>query len=143
MFSILLAPLSPYGLILGAAAFVAVLTPSMIPRPGVLQGVEAGIAFALLYGVGTGARALWSWLELPVAGDRYPRAFLRMSIILCLAIVSYGLVRETDWQNAVRRAMGVPAAPAGLPVLVAIVSAPVALFLLGLTRLFNASATLI
>ena len=115
---------------LGAAAFVAALTPSMIPRPGVLQGVEAGIAFALLYGVGTGARALWSWLELPVAGDRYPRAFLRMSIPLCVALVGYGLVRETDWQNAIRRAMGMPAVTAGLLVLIAIVSAPVALFLI-------------
>jgi uncharacterized membrane protein len=143
MLSILLAPLSPFGLILGAAAFVAALTPSMIPRPGVLQGVEAGIAFALLYGVGTGARALRSWLELPVAGDRYPRAFLRMSVLLCLALVGYGLVRETDWQNAIRRSMGMPAVPAGLPVLIAIVSAPVALFLIGLTRLFNASAMLI
>jgi uncharacterized membrane protein len=143
MFSILLAPLSPFGLIVGAAAFVAALTPSMIPRPGLLQGVEAGIAFALLYGVATGAKALWSWLELPVAGDRYPRAFLRMSILLCLALVGYGLAREADWQNAIRRAMGMPAVPAGLPVLIAIVSAPVALFLIGLTRLFNASAAFI
>jgi uncharacterized membrane protein len=140
----LFAPLSPFGLILGAAAFLAALTPSVIPRPGVLQGVEAGIAFALLYGVGTGGRALWSWwLELPVEGDRYPRAFLRMSILLCLALIGYGLARETDWQNAIRRAMGMPAVPAGLPILVAIVSAPVALFLIGLARLFNASAMLV
>jgi uncharacterized membrane protein len=143
MFSILSAPLSPLGLILGGAGFVAALTPSMIPRPGVLQGAEAGVAFALLYGVGTGASALWSWLELPVAGDRYRRAFHRMSILLCLALVGYGLVRETDWQNAIRRAMDMPAVPAGLPVLIAIVAAPVALFLIGLTRLFNASAMLI
>jgi uncharacterized membrane protein len=143
MFSILVAPLSPFGLILGSLGFVAALTPSMIPRPGVLQGVEAGIAFALLYGVGTGARALWSWLELPVARDCYSRVFLRMSILLCLALVGYGLVREPDWQNAIRRAMGMPTVPAGLPVLIAIVSAPVALFLIGLTRLFNASAMLI
>ena len=143
MVSILLAPLSPFGMILGAVAFIAALTPSMIPRPGVLQGIESGAAFALLYGVGTGARALWSWLELPAAGDRYPRTFLRLSILLCLALVGYGLVRETDWQNAIRRAMGMPTVPAGLPVLIAIVSAPVALFLIGLTRLFNASAMLI
>ena len=129
------APLSPLGLMLGAAAFVAALTPSMIPRPGVLQGVEAGIAFALLYGVGTGARVLGSWLELPVAGDRYPRAFLRISIPLCVSLVGYGLARETDWQNAIRRAMGMPAVTAGLPVLIAIVSAPVAQFLIGLIRL--------
>src|ERR1700722_260043 len=132
------APLSPLGLMLRAAAFVAALTPSMIPRPGVLQGVEAGIAFALLYGVGTGASALWSWLEAPVLDKRYSRAFLRMAILLCLALVGYGLVRETDWQNAIRRAMGMPAVSPGLPVLIAIVGVPVALFLIVLPRLFNA-----
>src|SRR5690349_5489874 len=125
MLAILLAPLSPFGLLLGSAAFVAALTPSMIPRPGVLQGIECGVAFAFLHGVGTGARALWSWLGLPVAGDRYSSAFLRISIILCLGLIGYGLVREPDWQNAIRRAMGIPAGPAGLSVIVAIVSAPV------------------
>jgi uncharacterized membrane protein len=143
MLSILFAPLSPFGLILGALAFLAALTPSMIPRPGVLQGVEAGIAFALLYGVGTGASALWSWLEAPVLDKRYSRAFLRMAILLCLALVGYGLVRETDWQNAIRRAMGMPAVSPGLPVLIAIVGVPVALFLIALARLFNALARLI
>ena len=143
MLSILFAPLSPFGLILGALAFLAALTPSMIPRAGVLQGVEAGIAFALLYGVGTGASALWSWLEAPVLGKRYSRAFLRMAILLCLALVGYGLVRETDWQNAIRRAMGMPAVSPGLPVLIAIVGVPVALFLIALARLFNALARLI
>jgi hypothetical protein len=46
MLSTLLAPLSPFGLIFGAAAFVAALTPSTIPAP-VLQGVECGLAFAV------------------------------------------------------------------------------------------------
>jgi uncharacterized membrane protein len=143
MVSILLGPPSPFGLILGAAGFLAALTPSMIPRPGVLQGGEAGIAFALLYGVGTGAAALWSWLELPVPGKRYSRALLWIAFLLCLALVGYGLMRETDWQNATRRAMGMPAIPGGLPVLIAIVGILVALFLIGLARLLNALATLV
>jgi uncharacterized membrane protein len=137
------APLSPFGLILGAAAFVAALTPSMIPRPGVLQGVECGLAFALLYGLGTGASVLWSWLQLPVAGASYRRTFGWISILLCFALVGYGLVRETDWQNAIRRAMGMPPIATTIPFLIAIVSAPVALFLIGITRLFNALAMLI
>jgi uncharacterized membrane protein len=66
-----------------------------------------------------------------------------MAILLCVALVGYGLVRETDWQNAIRRAMGMPPVPAGLPVLIAIVGVPVALFLIGLARLFNAFATLV
>jgi len=143
MVSTLLAPLSPLGLILGALAFLAALTPSMIPRPGVLQGVEAGIAFALLYGVGSGAEALWSWLELPVPSKRFSRAFLRIAILLCLALVAYGLIREPGWQNAIRRAMGMAPVPAGMPALIAIVGVPVALLLIGLGRLFNALAKLI
>src|SRR4029077_18418166 len=99
----------------------------MIPRPGVLQGAECGLAFALLYGLGTGASVLWSWLQLPTAGTSYRRTFGWISILLCVALVGYGLVRETDWQNAIRRAMGMPAVTAGLPVLIAVLSAPVAL----------------
>ena len=143
MLSIVLAPLSPFGLMLGALGFVAALTPSMIPRPGVLQGVEAGIAFALLYGVGAGASALWSWLAAPVAGKRHSRVFLGMAILLCLSLVGYGLVREPGWQNAIRRAMGMPAVSAAFPVLIAMAGVPVALFLIGLGRLFNASAALV
>ena len=143
MFSILFASLSPLGLILGAAAFVAALTPSVIPRPSVLQGVEASLAFAMLYGVGAGVGALWQWLQLPVADVRYRRALRWMSSFLCLAFVGYGLARETDWQNATRRAMEMPAVHASLPVVIAVVSASVALFLIGFARLFNALAMLI
>jgi uncharacterized membrane protein len=137
------AALSPFGLILGAAAFVAALTPSMIPRPGVLQGAECGLAFALLYGLGTGASVLWSWLQLPVAGTSYRRTFGWISILLCIALVGYGLVRETDWQNAIRRAMGMPPIGTTIPFLIAIVSAPVALLLIGIAGFCNALAMLI
>ena len=136
------APLSPFGLLLGAAAFVAALTPSMIPRPGVLQGVECGLAFGIFYLLGAGASMLWSWLQLPVAGG-YWRAFDRISIWLCLALVLYGLVRETEWQNAIRGAMDMPPVAAGLPVVIAIVSVPVAVFLISLAKLFKSLATLI
>ena len=122
------------------AAFVAALTPSMISRPGLLQGVECGLAFALLYGLGTGASALWSWLQLPVAGPSYRRKVGWISILLCVALVGYGLVREPDWQNAIRRAMGMPPVATTLPFLIAIVSAPVALFLIGIAKFFIALA---
>ena len=85
---------------------------------------------------------LWSWLQLPVAGG-YWRAFDRISIWLCLALVLYGLVRETEWQNAIRGAMDMPPVAAGLPVVIAIVSVPVAVFLISLAKLFKSLATLI
>lgn len=115
----------------------------MMPRPGVLQGAEAGLAFALLYGIGTGAAAPWQWLQLPVADDRYHKTFRWTSSLLCLAFVGYGLAREIDWQNATRRAMDMPAVDLSLPIIVAVASAAVALFLIGVARLFKASAMLI
>ena len=111
--------------------------------PRCVTGVECGLAFAILYGLATGASTLWSWLQAPVAGAGYRRAFGRISILLCLALVLYGLARETDWQNAIRGAMDMPSVAAGLPVLVAIVSVPVVFFLIGLARLFKSVAMLI
>jgi uncharacterized membrane protein len=70
-------------------------------------------------------------------------AHVWVSILLCVALVGYGLVREPDWQNAVRRAMGMPPVATTLPFLIAIVSAPVALLLIGIAGFFNALAMLI
>ena len=45
----ILAPLSLAGLLLGAAAFLAALTPSLIPRSGPIQGAVAGLALSLIH----------------------------------------------------------------------------------------------
>ena len=55
------------GLILGALFWIAALTPSLIPREGLMQGAIAGLAFAVGYGLAAGSAALWVWLGLPAA----------------------------------------------------------------------------
>ena len=67
----LFATLAPLGLALGAGAFAAALTPSLIPRTGMLQGALAGLAFAVVYGLGAAAAATWLWLGLPAARGRW------------------------------------------------------------------------
>lgn len=44
----ILSPLTPIALVLAAAAFTLTLTPSLIPRSGLLQGAVAGVGFALV-----------------------------------------------------------------------------------------------
>ena len=67
----ILARLTPLALVVAAAAFTLTLTPSLVPRSGLLQGAVAGISFALVYGLVAGLIALWRWLGL--AGWHNPR----------------------------------------------------------------------
>ncbi len=46
----LLSPPQALGLVLGALAFLAALSPSLIPRTGMLQGAVAGLSFAAKFG---------------------------------------------------------------------------------------------
>src|SRR5690606_33521265 len=60
--------LSGVGLLLGTFFFAASLTPSLIPRTYVMQGLLAGVSFAAGYGLGVAWRWLWAYLELPEPG---------------------------------------------------------------------------
>ncbi|MFW3170955.1 alpha/beta hydrolase [Geodermatophilus sp. CPCC 206100] len=102
----------------GAVLLVcASLTPSLLPRSGVAQGVVSGISAAMGYGLGVLAAAVWR--ALADRGPRPPRrwawrAFLAGAVLL--TAVAFLLGRR--WQGALRELMGMPAEPLG-PVLAA------------------------
>ena len=52
------------GLVLGTLFFVASLTPTLIPRTYLTQGVLSGACFAVGYGIGVAWRWLWTYMEL-------------------------------------------------------------------------------
>ena len=54
--------LDPGGSLLGLALAVASVTPSLLPRPALLQGAVAAVAFGLGYLVGVGVWAVLSRL---------------------------------------------------------------------------------
>ena len=112
----ILAPLTPVALVVAALAFTMALTPSLIPRTGVLQGAVAGITFALAYGITAGLISLWLWLGLP---DLRNRKLVWVPRALALAIVIYGLLHATDWQNAVHKAVEMPPVESARPFIIA------------------------
>jgi uncharacterized membrane protein len=138
----LLSPPAAHCLALGAIAFVAALTPSLIPRSGLFQGVVAGVAFASFYGLGALATRFWIWLGLPVPDDRTHWRIRAPALAAALAAVAYGLLRAPDWQNAIRDAMGMPAVESAHASIVAGVSLVVFLSLLLLVRLFRRAAVI-
>lgn len=135
---ILSAP-SPLPLVLGAAALAASLTPSLIPRTGLLQGAVAGLSFAVVYGVGAALVALWVWLGLPASRKRWPG---RLFPLVALGIAVWGLTQATGWQNAVHAAVGLPPVESARPLVIAAVSLAVALVLILTGRLVRRVATI-
>ncbi|MFO1121432.1 MAG: alpha/beta-hydrolase family protein [Hyphomicrobiales bacterium] len=126
------------GLVLGGLGYFAALTPSLIPRTGLLQGAVAGLAFASLYGIGAGLGFLWRWLGFPsVAGKRLERAALALSALFAAALAIFGLANATHWQNAIHRVMHMAPVESARPFTIAAVSLAVAGLLLLLGRLFR------
>ena len=61
------------GLLLGTLFFAASLTPTLLPRNFVTQGVLSGCSLAAGYGIGVFGRWLWAYMELPQPKGRLVR----------------------------------------------------------------------
>lgn len=98
-------PLSAAGLITGALFWAAALTPSLIPRDGLLQGAIGGLCFSVGYALAVAVVALWVWLGFPLL----PRLLLKpvrvLSAIAALAIMLVAAFKGDSWQDEVRRAL--------------------------------------
>ncbi len=130
----LLTPLLPVALICAALGFATALTPSLIPRAGVVQGALAGSAFLTVYALGALLSAIWRWLGLPFWR---PRGLTRLANALALAIILYGLWRVTDWQNAVHASAGMEPVETARPLIIAAVGAALIVPVIVLGRLLR------
>jgi uncharacterized membrane protein len=113
------------GLIVAAAAFCASLTPSLVPRDPLFQGLISGLVAALGYELGNIFLLIWRFLQLPVGRPRIEAA-LRAVTYLCVAVaITFCMLRTADWQNAVRAVAGMPPVETSHPLQVFTVSAVV------------------
>jgi uncharacterized membrane protein len=127
---------SGLGLLLGAFFFAASLTPSLVPRTFLLQGVLGGICFALGYAAGAFLLWLWEFLELPIPGARLRRIATWAAAAVATIIVGSYLWRAAEWQNSIRARMELPPVDTAHPLEVGLVAAGVAAVLILLGRLF-------
>ena len=96
---------STTGLILGLVFFCASLTPSLLPRHFVVQGILSGILFSAGYGIGKIGYGIWKFMELGDITGRAARV-VTWAIVAILALTAIGtLSRMTTWQNSIRLRM--------------------------------------
>ena len=131
-------PLSAFGLIVGALFWTAALTPSLIPRDGLLQGAIGGLCFGVGYGLAVAMVALWAWLGLPLM----PRMLLKpIRVLAAIAAVTMMLMaafRGEAWQDEVRRALDMPPNGGSWPFILLAVGLFLSLLLLVVGRFFAA-----
>lgn len=110
----------------GAGVFFAMsLTPSLLPRSPLMQGIVSGITAAAGYGLAVLLWWLWRYLELPRlrGGTRQVLSWVWLGILAMLLLSA--MWQHVGWQNEVRQSFGMDEiSPAGwlqiVPVTVAV-----------------------
>ncbi len=128
---------SAVGLLAGTLFFAASLTPSLIPRGFVVQGVLSGVAFSIGYGIGVLGLRLWHYLELPLPEEGRARLVKQAAALACAAVALVFLWRASGWQNSIRSLMGMEPVESVRPVQVGLIALAAFVVLFGLARLFR------
>ena len=93
--------LSPPGAFIGLLFFAASLTPSLLPRSDLVQGLLSGICAASGYLVGTMLNWLWRYLELPnPSNSKLP--ILKALLVAAVVFSGAFLWKAVEWQNSIR-----------------------------------------
>src|SRR5690606_14366728 len=98
--------LSACGLLIGTLLFAASLTPSLLPRSFLTQGVVGGCSLAAGYGIGVFARWLWAFMRLPQLKGGRALLVTLTAAIGCGVVVVVFLWQSAGWQNSIRELMG-------------------------------------
>lgn len=99
--------LDPGGVLVGLALVALSLTPSLLPRPAILQGALTAVAFGMGYAIGA---LLWWVIRSAVRGrptHRTRRVFWWGMLALATAIIVLVGTAAVGWQNEVRALVGV------------------------------------
>jgi uncharacterized membrane protein len=128
---------SAIGLLLGTLFFAFSLTPSLLPRGFLIQGVLSGASAAAGYGLGVLFAWLWAYLRLPPVPWRRLRMVKLAEVVACAGVAALYLWRAAEWQDSIRKLMGIEPTASIDPWLTGIVAALSFVGLIGLARLFG------
>jgi uncharacterized membrane protein len=122
------------GLLLGTFAS---LTPTLLPRSVLTQGVLSGCSLATGYGMGVFGGWLWAYLEFPQPEGRLLRVAELAAATGCAAVAVFFLWQAARWQNSIRSLMKLEPVDTAHPLEVALIALVVFAILIALARLFK------
>ena len=131
------------GLVFATLFFAASVTPSLLPRNYLVQGLLSGFALAAGYGVGVAAVWVWQFLELRKPDELIERISKRVSVV-CVAVLFVCFLRQmTFWQNSIRELMEMEAVATTYPYRTALIAVACGASLIAVVRLLVKSCSLL
>jgi uncharacterized membrane protein len=110
------------GLVFAVLLFAGSLSPSLLPRPYLIQGLLSGLSTAVGYGIGVFFVWLWQYLEIPAPGAKLQFIAKRVSVVGVAIIAISFLWRAAVWQNSIRTLMEMQPVATAYPFRVAIIT---------------------
>jgi len=134
-----LGSMSAMGTLAAFLFFAASLTPSLMPRTWVIQGILSGTCAATGYMIGVFIGWLWRYLELPWL-KKY--VFTERAITLAVAIIVsiVFLWQAVGWQNSIRKLWGLELLDTATPFRMAGIASATFFIWFVLGRLFRLAA---
>lgn len=131
------------GLALGAVSYGMSLTPSLLPRPTLYQGLLSGVSFAVGYGIGI----LLSW-SLRKIDLKEPSESIKHRAWIGLGVMSIGVVivfswLSVGWQNEVHELVGEQPDASGSMLTILFLALVAAVIIIGVGRLIRLTNTVI
>ncbi|WP_206028514.1 alpha/beta hydrolase [Thalassoroseus pseudoceratinae] len=124
------------GLFFAVLFFAASVTPSLLPRHYLVQGILSGMSLAVGYGFGVLVVGLYRFLALPEPQAKTQRISKIVSSALVAIVTVTALWQMTAWQNSIRTLMEMPPHETAYPMRVIGIALIVGIVLLVLGRLF-------
>jgi uncharacterized membrane protein len=96
------------GLLIAAIFFALSLTPSLLPRGALFQGIVAGVTMTIGYGIGVAGQWLWKYVRLPVPerGSPTQRVIVWVTVVVVGVFTAWSIWRYVGWQNDARELLG-------------------------------------
>ncbi len=135
----LLGSMSALGALAALLFFAASLTPSLMPRSWLIQGLLSGTCAAVGYMIGVFIGWLWRYLELPWL-KKYVLVERALTLAAAIVISVVYLWQAVGWQNSIRELWHMELLDSSDPFRLALVAGAVFFLLFVIGRLFRVAA---